>query len=144
VGNVDQLYKIGQGHLQRDDVEKAADPLQEALDVDKRLMDTLFETRPSFYRRSIQQDMASKAITGGKFWDDRGDPRRACRIWKLGFRFYAGNTDLNSDVGRCSTRALKAFKSAQTCADLDIVLDYAVPNDGMAEKVAEKKQEGGC
>ncbi|MET0405702.1 MAG: FHA domain-containing protein, partial [Cystobacter sp.] len=144
VGNVDQLYKIGQGHLQRDDVEKAAEPLMEALDVDKRLMDSLFESRPSFYRRSIQQDMASKAISGGKFWDERGDPRRACRIWKLGFYFYAGNTDLNSDVGRCSTRALKAFKSAESCSDLDIVLDYAVPNDGMAEKVAEKKKEGGC
>ncbi|OJH35033.1 FHA domain-containing protein [Cystobacter ferrugineus] len=144
VNNVDQLFKIGQGHLQSEDVEKAAESLQEALDVDKRLMDNLFEARPSFYRRNIQQDMAAKAITRGKYWDERGDGRRACRIWKLGFSFYAGNTDLNSDVGRCSTRALKAFKSAQTCQDLDLVLEYAVPNDGMAEKVAEQKKQSGC
>ena len=50
---------------------------------------------------------------GGKYWDERGDQRRACRIWKLGFRFYAGNTDLNSQVGRCSTRGLKAFKDGR-------------------------------
>jgi len=144
VSNVDQFFKIGQGFLQTEDVEKAAEPLLEVLDLDKRLMDSLFESRPSFYRRNIQQDMAAKAITRGKLWDERGDGRRACRIWKLGFRFYAGNTDLNSDVGRCSTRALKAFKAAQTCEDLDVVLDYAVPNDGMAEKVAEQKKQLGC
>ncbi|EPX55819.1 hypothetical protein D187_008380 [Cystobacter fuscus DSM 2262] len=144
VNNVDQLFKIGQGHLQSEDVEKAAEALQEALDVDKRLMDTLFESRPSFYRRNIQQDMAAKAITRGKYWDERGDGRRACRIWKLGFSFYQGNTDLNSDVTRCSTRALKAFKSAESCQDLDLVLEYAVPKDGMAEKVAEQKKQIGC
>jgi hypothetical protein len=144
VSNVDQLFKIGQGLLQNEDVEKAAEPLQEALDVDKRLMADLAESRPSFYRRNIQQDMASKAISRGKYWDDRGDQRRACRIWKLGFHFYAGNTDLNSQVGRCSTRGLKALKAAQTCEDLDAVMDLAVPGDGLEEKVAATKKENGC
>ncbi|MFL5355873.1 FHA domain-containing protein [Archangium sp.] len=144
VSNVDQLFKIGQGLLQNEDVEKAAEPLQEALDVDKRLMADLAESRPSFYRRNIQQDMAAKAISRGKYWDDRGDQRRACRIWKLGFHFYAGNTDLNSQVGRCSSRGLKALKSAQTCEDLDAVMDLAVPGDGLEEKVAATKKENGC
>ncbi|QRK07548.1 FHA domain-containing protein [Archangium violaceum] len=144
VGNVDQLYKNGQGFLQNEDVEKAAEPLLEALDVDKRLMAEQAESRPSFYRRNIQQDMASKAITRGKYWQERGDARRACRIWKLGFRFYAGNTDLNSQVGRCSTRGLKTFKEAQTCEDLDAVLDFSVPGDGLDEKVAAMKKENGC
>jgi pSer/pThr/pTyr-binding forkhead associated (FHA) protein len=144
VSNVDQLFKIGQGHLQNEDVEKAAEPLLEALEVDKRLMGDLVDTRPSFYKRNIQQDMAAKAITRGTFWDDRGDQRRACRIWKLGFRFYAGNTDLNFQVGRCSTRGLKALKAAATCEELDAVLDLAVPGDGLEEKVATTKTENGC
>ncbi|QRN93763.1 FHA domain-containing protein [Archangium violaceum] len=144
VSNVDQLFKIGQGLLQLEDVEKAADPLLEALDVDKRLMGDMVESKPSSYRRNIQQDMASKAIIRGKYWDDRGDGRRACRIWKLGFRFYAGNTDLNSQVGRCSTRGLKALKSAEACEDLDAVLDFAVPGDGLDEKVKALKTENGC
>ncbi|WNG58891.1 FHA domain-containing protein [Archangium gephyra] len=144
VSNVDQLFKIGQGHLQNEDVEKAADPLMEALEVDKRLMGDLADTRPSFYKRNIQQDMAAKAITRGTFWDDRGDQRRACRIWKLGFRFYAGNTDLNFQVGRCSTRGLKALKVAGSCAELDAVLDLSVPGDGLEEKVAALKKENNC
>lgn len=144
VNNVDQLFKLGQGLLQSDDVEKAAEPLLEVLDVDKRLMGDLAETKPSFYRRNVQHDMADKAIARGKFWDERGDQRRSCRIWKLGFRFYAGNTDLNSQVGRCSTRGLKAIKSARTCEDLDTVLDFAVPGDGLDERVATMKKENEC
>lgn len=144
VSNVDQLFKTGEGFLQNEDVEKAADSFQEALDIDKTLMDTLVDTRPSFYRRNIQQDIASKAIVRGKYWDERGDQRHACRVWKLGFHFYAGNTDLNSQVGKCSTRGLKALKSAQTCSDLDVALDFAVPGDDLEGKVAEKKKENGC
>jgi pSer/pThr/pTyr-binding forkhead associated (FHA) protein len=144
VNSVDQLFKTGQGYLQKDDVEKAEEPLLEALQVDKRLMGDLAESKPSFYRRNIQQDMASAAIIRGKYWDERGDKRRSCRIWKLGFRFYAGNTDLNSQVGRCSTRGLSAIKEASTCADLDVVLDYAVPGDGLDERVAAMKKENDC
>ncbi len=144
VNNVDQLFKLGQTLLQKDDVEKASEPLLEVLDVDKRLMGDLAESKPSFYRRNLQHDMAEKAIAGGKFWDERGDQRRSCRIWKLGFRFYAGNTDLNSQVGRCSTRGLKAIKDARTCTDLDVVLDFAVPGDGLDERVAAMKKENEC
>ncbi|HZI08809.1 MAG TPA: FHA domain-containing protein, partial [Myxococcus sp.] len=144
VNNVDQLFKLGQTLLQKDDVEKASEPLLEVLDVDKRLMGDLAESKPSFYRRNLQHDMAEKAIASGKFWDERGDQRRSCRIWKLGFRFYAGNTDLNSQVGRCSTRGLKAVKDARTCADLDVVLDFAVPGDGLDERVAAMKKENEC
>jgi ABC transport system ATP-binding/permease protein len=144
VSTVDQLFKIGQGHMQNEDVEKAAEPMLEALDMDKRLMGELADSKPSFYRRNIQQDMAAKAIVRGRYWEQRGDQRRACHIWKLGFRFYAGNTDLNTQVGRCSTRGLKAFKAARTCGDLDGVLGFAVPGDGLEEKVKQVKAENGC
>ncbi|HSP80699.1 MAG TPA: FHA domain-containing protein, partial [Myxococcaceae bacterium] len=145
VSTVDQLFKLGQGHLQVDDPERAAEPFREALDVDKRLMgEEFFESKPSFYRRNIQQDMAAKSVVSGKYWDDRGDRRRSCRIWKLGFSFYAGNTDLNAAVGRCSTRGLKAFKAARSCEELDEVLDFAVPGDGLEEKAQALKAENGC
>jgi tetratricopeptide (TPR) repeat protein len=144
VNNVDQLFKTGQGYLQKEEVEKAEEPLKEVLEVDKRLMGDLAESKPSFYRRNIQHDMAAAALTRGKYWDERGDKRRSCRIWKLGFRFYSGSTDLNSQVGRCSTRGLDAIKEASTCSDLDVVLDYAVPGDGLDERVAAMKKENGC
>ena len=141
VGNVYQLYNTGEGYLQNEDVEKAAEAMQEALEVDKTLMAELVDTRPSFFKRNIQQDMASKAIVRGKYWDERGDQRHACRVWKLGFRFYAGNTDLNSQVGKCSTRGLKAFKTAESCSELDIALEYAVPGDGL-ENEGRREEEG--
>ncbi len=47
-------------------------------------------------------------------------------------------------MGRCSTRASKAFKAAESCADLDAVMDLAVPGDGLEEKVAAMKQESNC
>ncbi|MBM7115452.1 FHA domain-containing protein [Archangium primigenium] len=144
VSNVDQLFKVGEGYLQSEDVEKAAESFKEALEVDKALMDSLAESRPSFYRRNIQQDMASKSVIRGKYWSDRGNQRRACMVWKLGFGFYAGNTDLNLDVGRCSTLALQAFKEASTCTEVDNIMDLAVPGDGVAEKIASWKKENGC
>jgi pSer/pThr/pTyr-binding forkhead associated (FHA) protein/tetratricopeptide (TPR) repeat protein len=144
VSTVDQLFKTGQALLQDDAVEKAAEPFDEALEVDKRLMGDLWERAPSFYRRNILQDIASKAFIAGKAWADREDRRRGCRIWKLGFRFYKGNTDLNKVVGFCSTQASNAFQSAQSCEDLLVAADYAVPGDGIDEKIAQWKQEWKC
>ncbi len=141
---VDNLYKLGQSLLQKEEVEDAAEPFQEALEVDKRLMGDLAETRASFYRRSIQQEMAGNSLRLGKFWDERDDPRRACRLWKLGFRFYTGNTDLTSAVGRCSSRAVKALNAAKNCAQLEGVLELAVPGDGIEEKVKLLKEENKC
>jgi pSer/pThr/pTyr-binding forkhead associated (FHA) protein/tetratricopeptide (TPR) repeat protein len=142
--SVDNLYKLGQSFLQKEEVEKAEEPFQEALEVDKRLMGELAETRSSFYRRSIQQEMADSSFRLGKYWDERDDNRRACRLWKLGFRFYTGNTDLNSAVGRCSTRAVKALNAATNCAELESVLELAVPGDGIEEKVKLLKEENKC
>jgi pSer/pThr/pTyr-binding forkhead associated (FHA) protein/tetratricopeptide (TPR) repeat protein len=142
--SVDNLYKLGQSFLQKEEVEKAEEPFQEALEVDKRLMGELAETRSSFYRRSIQQEMADSSFRLGRYWDEREDQKRACRLWKLGFRFYTGNTDLNSAVGRCSSRAVKALNAAKNCAQLEAVLELAVPGDGIDEKVKLLKEENKC
>jgi ABC transport system ATP-binding/permease protein len=144
VSTVDQLFKTGQALLQSDAVERAAEPFDEALEVDKRLMGDLWERAPSFYRRNILQDIAAKAFIHGKAWADREDRRRGCRIWKLGFSFYKGNTDLNKVVGFCSTQASIAFQNAQSCEDLQVAADYAVPGDGIDEKIAEWRQEWKC
>lgn len=141
---VDQLYKNGQSFLSADDPEKAAEPFREALETDKALMLDLAESKPSFYRRNIHQDMADKSYKRGKEWADRQDRRRACRVWKLGFSFYAGNPDLNKAAAFCSGLALESFRGAGGCPDLAAVLDYAVKGDGVEDMVAAKKTEWKC
>ncbi|NPC86214.1 FHA domain-containing protein, partial [Pyxidicoccus fallax] len=141
---VDQLFKNGETFLAADEPEKAAEPFREALETDKGLMLELAETKPSFYRRNILQDMADKSYRRGKEWADRKDRRRACRIWKLGFGFYAGNPDLNKAAAFCSGLASDAFRQAGGCPDLAAVLDYAVKGDGLAEKVEQQKKEWQC
>lgn len=144
MSTVDQLFKNGETFLASDDPEKAAEPFREALQVDKELMLDLAESKPSFYRRNILQDMAEKSYQRGREWADRQDRRRACRVWKLGFGFYAGNPDLNKAAAFCSSLASDAFRDAGGCPDLAAALDYAVKGDGVQEKVEEKKKEWSC
>ncbi|WP_426751483.1 FHA domain-containing protein [Myxococcus sp. Y35] len=144
MSTVDQLFKAGQSFLAAEDPEKAAEPFREALATDKALMLDLAESKPSFYRRNILQDFAEKSYQRGKHWADREDHRRACRVWKLGFSFYAGNPNLNKAAAFCSTRALEAFRAAGGCGDMAVALDYAVKGDGVEEMVVAKKAELGC
>jgi ABC transport system ATP-binding/permease protein len=144
VSTVDQLYKTGGTLLQRDEVERAAEPFDEALELDKRLMGDLYEEARSFYRHNIQQDIAERAYSSGKVWTQREDQRRGCRLWKLGFKFYKGNTDLNKAVGFCSTQGLAVFKAAGSCAELQAAADYAVSGDGLEEKIAARREELKC
>jgi hypothetical protein len=144
LSTVDQLFKAGGSALQDEDPERAAAPFQEALELDGRVMAELATSRPSFYRRAIQQDMASHAYAAGKRWADRADVRRGCRVWKLGFGFYAGNSDLNKAVGFCSTRGLALLNEARACADLAPVADFAVKGDGLQEKLDAKRAEWAC
>ncbi|MBU8899428.1 FHA domain-containing protein [Corallococcus sp. H22C18031201] len=144
MGNVDQLFKVGESALTAEDPEKAAGFFREALETDTRLMANMAESHPSFYRKNILQDMATKAYSRGKHWADREDKRKACRIWKLGFEFYRGSTDLNKAVAFCSGQASQALSGAGGCSDLTVVEDYAVPGDGVAEQLAAKKTEWKC
>jgi tetratricopeptide (TPR) repeat protein len=145
VGNVDNLFKSGSTLLTEGEIEKAAEPFEEALEVDKRLMGELWESVPSFYRKNIQQDMADKAYERGRDWAKRDDQQRACRLWKVGFRFYKGNTDLIRVLSNlCSTQATKLLASASSCRELNEVLVWAVAGDGVEEKVAKKREELQC
>lgn len=145
VGNVDNLFKSGSTLLQTGEIEKAAEPFDEALEVDKRLMGELWETVPSFYRKNIQQDMADKAYERGRDWARRDDPLRACRLWKIGFRFYKGNTDLIRVLSNlCSTQATRLFAAASSCRDLAEAEQWAVTGDGLEEKIAKRREELRC
>ncbi|NVJ17534.1 FHA domain-containing protein [Myxococcus sp. AM010] len=144
MSTVDQLFKAGQSYLAAEDPEKAAEPFREALAMDKAVMMELAESKPSFYRRNILQDIAEKSYLRGKQWADREDRRRACRVWKLGFSFYAGNPNLNKAAAFCSSRALEAFRAAEGCGDMAVALDYAVKGDGVEEMVIAKQAELGC
>ncbi|WP_223633807.1 FHA domain-containing protein [Corallococcus sp. EGB] len=144
VSNVDQLFKTGESALTNDDPERAVGPFKEALATDKRIMAELAESHLSFYRKNMFQDLAASAYLRGKHFADREDRRRGCRIWKLGFDFYKGNTNLNRVVAFCSTQAQNALNNVGSCPDLAAVEDYAVPGDGIAEQVAAKKAELKC
>lgn len=144
ISAVDQLFKTGEGALQNDDPEKAAEPFKEALALDQKLMADQYEIRPSFYRRNIQQDMAQAAFTAGKHWSDRSDPIRACEIFKLGFSFYRADGDLLRSVAWCSQQGATALADATSCGDLDKVLELAVDGDGLKEKVTQGKVEHKC
>jgi pSer/pThr/pTyr-binding forkhead associated (FHA) protein/tetratricopeptide (TPR) repeat protein len=145
VSTVDQLFKAGSSLLQAEDVEKAAEPFDEALEVDKRIMSELWERAPSFYKRNIQQDIAEKAYARGRHWAQREDQAKACRIWKVGFRFYKGNTDLIRVLSNvCSTQGNRMLGAAGSCQALAQVEQFAVPGDGLDEKIAAKRQELSC
>jgi tetratricopeptide (TPR) repeat protein len=145
VSTVDQLFKTGSTLLQIGEVERAAEPFDEALGVDKRVMAELWEKAPSFYKRNLQQDIADKAYTRGKEWGKREDERWACKVWKVGVRFYKGNTDLIRVLSNvCSTRANRMVQSVGSCSDIADAEDFAVPGDGVEEKLTAKKQELQC
>jgi len=144
ISAVDQLFKTGEGALQNEDPEKATEPFKEALSLDQKLMADQYDVRPSFYRRNIQQDMAQASFTAGKHWSDRGDPNRACEIFKLGFSFYRADGDLLRSVAWCSQQGAAALSNATNCDDLQKVLELAVDGDGLKEKVMQAKVENKC
>lgn len=143
IAAVENLYRIGSTSLKDRDFEKAKDAFTEALTLDAKLMREMVEKR-SFYRATIETEVAKESYLGGKHWADRGDPRRACRIWKLGFGFFRGNGDLNRAAGFCSDQGARALAQVGGCGDLQTVLDFAVDGDGLDKRVAQKAEELGC
>jgi hypothetical protein len=155
---VEQLYKDGQGELGNNRPDKANDPFAEALQIDETLMlgqkgvgmpadqkKKELEKMTSYYRRNIQQDMASASYARGKDLADRQDRRQACKLWKLGFSFWKGNSDLLRAVTNvCTQEAARRLEQASTCEDLTLVLEFAVDGDGHKEQVEKKQAELGC
>jgi tetratricopeptide (TPR) repeat protein len=142
---VEQLYAEGQANLQAEEPERAAEPFREALAIDAQLMKEQAEATQSFFRRNILQDMAAKSYEKGKLFADRQDPRKACRVWKLGFSFYKGNHELLRALGNvCSSRAVHELEGAPGCDELGRIEEFAVDGDGMKERIEERRVQLKC
>jgi tetratricopeptide (TPR) repeat protein len=144
ISDADQLFKAGEGQLQQQDVDRAAIAFDEALQLDEKLMGNLATARPSFYRRNMEQDIAHQAFVNGKVWSDRGDARKACLLFKIGFRFYKADNDLNRAIGWCSSQGAAALAKGPGCGDMPWILDVAVDGDGLKEKVDQLKAAQKC
>lgn len=144
IATVDQLYKNGEGALQADDPERAAEFFDEALVMDQTLMVDQAVSRPSFYRQNIQRDMAATAYARGKSFTDRRDIRRGCAIFRLGLRFSGGNLDLNRIASFCSEQASQLLNGAHTCKELDNAVELAMEGDGLKERALPQRQRLKC
>lgn len=158
VNNVINYYQNGVTELTNERPEKAEEPFKKALALDEKLMlgeraDKMSEDdrrreldrRPSFVRRTIIETMSSNCYQRGKSLADRKDFRQACRIWKLGASFSRGNIDLLKALTNvCTQRARSAFERAESCPELQQVLDFAVDGDGFKQQAEAAMAEQGC
>jgi len=137
-------FKAGESALQAEDPERAMEPFQQALQYDRKLMGDFAERYPSFYSRSIRRDMATHSYQRGRYWADRDDARRACRIWKLGAQFYRGNLQLLQALRYCTDKGRELLRSARRCAELTEALELAVPGDELNQKLEQKRAALRC
>jgi len=158
ITTVEQLYKAGQGEIGNSRPDKAHEFFSEALVIDEQLVlgpekaalplekkKKDLDKLTSYYRRNINQDMATSCYARGKDLMDRQDRRQACKIWKLGFSYWRGNTDLLRAVTNvCTQEAARRLEAAGGCEDLEVVLEFAVDGDGHKEQVEKKKEELQC
>jgi|GEM_PF-5060964 len=144
MANVDSLKKIGDGMLKKGELEKAAKTYREALEFDARVI-VEHERFPSVTRRTIREELSAAALLAGNRFAVRPDLQKACAAYKLGFSFSKGNVALNGALmEQCSTPAQALLDSARSCADLDRALELAVPNDGIAERIAAQRPQLNC
>jgi pSer/pThr/pTyr-binding forkhead associated (FHA) protein/tetratricopeptide (TPR) repeat protein len=158
ISSVEGLAKEGSTHLSNEEPEKAEEPFREALALDEKIVlgediaakseadkKALLDRFKSYLRKNIQHDMSASCYAKGKFYMDRKDEKRACKLWRLGFSFYKGNSDLLKAVTNiCTQRAHAALEDANDCTSLARVLDYEVTGDGTKEEYEKKKEELKC
>ncbi|MGA9524271.1 MAG: FHA domain-containing protein, partial [Myxococcaceae bacterium] len=144
IASVESLMESGAILLRDRSFDRAAEKFQEALRLDEKLMKALATSHPSFVRKNIERDVAEMTYAGGKELADRGDHRRACVTWKLGYSFNKGSADLNRALQHCSTTGADALAKARTCDDLVVVLDFHLGHDGLDKRVAQKRAEWKC
>jgi hypothetical protein len=152
------LFKAGESLLSNDDPEHGEEPFREALALDEKIVlgeelaakpeadkKVLLDKFKSYLRKNVQHDMSASCYTKGKFYMDRKDEKRACKLWRLGFSFYKGNSDLLKAVTNiCTQRAHQMLEEASDCSSLSRVLDYEVTGDGTKEEYEKKKEEMHC
>src|SRR6185436_20381736 len=124
IAEVEGLLKGGATDLSNEDPERAEDPYKEALSIDERLVlgadkaalpeadkKADLDRFKSYQRKNIQHDMAAACYDKGKYWMDRKDEKRACKLWRVGFWFYKGDSNLLKAVTNvCTQRAHDALE----------------------------------
>lgn len=138
-----QLQKSASGALQAHDPERAEKALRSALQHDREILGEL-EQAPSFVERTIEREMGDQCYQRGKYWADRSDLRRACRIWKLGHEFSRSNLALLQALKHCSERAERLLSTAGRCGELSLVAELSSDGDGLRSKVQAKQASLGC
>lgn len=138
-----QLLKAGQGALQAGDPERAAAPFRAALEHDRQILVST-AVPPSSVERIVRREMSSHSYQRGKYWADRADTHRACRIWKVGYSFSRADLPLLQAVKHCSERGQKLLAAAHHCAELASAADLATDGDGTLEKLEARRDELGC
>lgn len=158
MNNVNGLFNEGQGEMSGEKPEKAERTLREALEYDERIIlgeekmklppeerKKEIDRMQSYFRKNINTEMAQKCYERGVGLADRGDFRSACKVWKIGYSFYRGNTDLLKAVANvCTAKASEAIDAAQSCEDFTKVIEWAVDGDGFKEKAEAKMTELAC
>jgi len=158
IAEVMGLFKDGATELSKEDPERAEEQFKEALQIDERIVLGAeraqapeeekrkdLERFKSYVRKNIQHDMSAACYEKGKYWMDRKDEKRACKLWRLGFWFYKGDSNLLRAVTNvCTQRAHDALEGASDCQGLQRVLDYEVPGDGTKEEYEKRKAEMKC
>jgi hypothetical protein len=140
---VSQLQRSVTNSLQARDPERAEKALRSALQHDGEILGEL-EQAPSFVARTIQREMGAQSYQRGRYWADRSDLRRACRIWKLGHQFSRGNLALLQALKHCSERAEQLLAAAGQCGELAIAAELSTEGDGLLNKLQAKQQSLGC
>lgn len=152
------FYENGTTEITNEHPERAEAPFLKSLSIDERLVlgdkaATLsadekkreLEKRSSFIRRNIVDTMSRTAYDKGRSLQERKDYRAACKMWKLGATFSRSNIDLlKSLTNVCTKRADEAYNNANSCAQFQAALDFAVDGDGFKEKIEEEMQKQGC
>jgi len=138
-----QLQKSANSALQARDPERAEKALRSALQHDREIVGEL-EQAPSFVERTIQREMGAQSYQRGKYWADRSDLRRACRIWKLGHQFSRGSLALLQALKHCSERAEQLLATAAHCGELVLAAELSTEDDGLLNKLRAKRESLGC
>lgn len=152
------LYENGTTEITNEHPERAEAPFLKSLTIDERLVlgdkaasmsadekKRELEKRASFIRRTIVDTMSRTAYDRGRALQERKDYRAACKMWKLGATFSRSNIDLlKSLTNVCTKRADEAYNNANSCAQFQAALDFAVDGDGFKEKITAEMENQGC
>jgi hypothetical protein len=143
IWSVLQLEKSGLTALEADEPERAAKPLRAALQRDRDVLGGR-QAAPSFVERSIRREMGARCYQRGKYWADRADIRRACRIWKLGQSFSPASLSLLQALKHCAERAGELVDAARSCGELASAAELSTSDDLLRQRIAAKRATWAC